>query len=66
MLHAGVEAWIEDIITQQRAMDAEEGIETDEAALAERVEAIKAMPESWEVTKRRLKCIGKKLSPLLT
>ena len=65
VLHAGVEAWIEDIITQQRAMDAEEGIETDEAALAERVEAIKAMPESWEVTETALEMYREEIVPCI-
>lgn len=63
VLYAGVEAWIDDIVTEQHAMDAEEGIETDEAALASRVDAIKAMPESWEVTEAALEMYREDIAP---
>lgn len=62
-LYASVESWINDIITEQRALDAAEGIKTDEDALASRVDAIKAMPESWEVTEDALKMYREDIAP---
>lgn len=64
VLHAGVEAWIEDIITQQRAMDARKE-RNRRAALAERVEAIKANAESWEVTETALEMYREEIVPCI-
>ena len=50
VLHPQIEEWIAWIIEDQHALDAEQGLETDEEALAARTDAIRAAPDSWAVT----------------
>ena len=73
-LHPGVAQQIAWIVEDQRAYDAEQGVSTDEAALAQRVDAIRADPGSWLVLEEKLDHyrryivphIRLKLDPLLT
>ena len=62
-LHIGVEGWITDIIAEQHAADAAAGIETDEAALEERVIQIRSSPDSWEVTQDALSNYRENIAP---
>lgn len=63
VLHPGVEAQIEWMIEEQRAFDEAQGRETDEEALASRIDAIKAAPDSWAVEETRLAYYRDEIAP---
>lgn len=62
-IHPGVEAQIEWMIEDQRAFDEAQGWETDEEALARRIDAIKAAPDSWAVEETRLQAYRERIVP---
>ena len=63
VLHPQIEEWIAWIIEDQHALDAEQGLETDEEALAARTDAIRAAPDSWAVTQGRLEAYREEIAP---
>lgn len=64
-LYPGMQEWIYDIEADQRAMDAEAGIQTDEAALLERIEYVKNLPDMWEVTEAGINDYRLNVAPYL-
>lgn len=73
-LHPHISSWLDGFVEEQRAFDAERGVETKEADLQRRMDAILAEPDSWAVTPNRLAlyreqiapCLDLRLSPLLS
>lgn len=65
MLYPGMQEWLFDIEADQRAMDAEIGVSTDEAALQERLEAAMNLPDMWEVTQEALEDYRVNVAPYL-
>lgn len=63
VLHPQIEEWIAWIIEDQHALDAEQGLKTDEEALAARTDAIRAAPDSWAVTQGRLEAYREEIAP---
>lgn len=64
-LYPSMQEWIYDIEADQRAMDAESGIPTDEAALLERIEYVKNLPDMWEVTEAGINDYRSSIVPYL-
>ena len=58
-----IEEWIAWIIEDQHALDAEQGLKTDEEALTARTDAIRAAPDSWAVTQGRLEAYREEIAP---
>lgn len=63
MLYPEVEAQIEWIKEDQRALDEAQGMATDEEALERRIHAIKAAPDSWAVDETRLQAYRERIVP---
>lgn len=63
MLHPEVEAQIEWIKEDQRALDEAQGLETDEEALERLIHAIKTAPDSWAVDETRLHAYRDRIVP---
>lgn len=63
VLHPQIEEWIAWIIEDQHALDAEQGLKTDEEALTARTDAIRAAPDSWAVTQGRLEAYREEIAP---
>lgn len=63
MLHPGVVDTIEWIIEEEHAFAEEHGFQTDEEALARRVDAIKAAPDSWAVEETKLQAYRDEIAP---
>lgn len=64
-LHPEMQEWLKDIEADQRAMDAEAGIKTDEEALAARLKAVKEYPYVWQVTEEGLQDYRQNIAPQL-
>lgn len=65
-LYPGMQEWVADIEADQRALDSELGIETDEAALLERINAVMALPNMWEVTEDAINDYRENVAPYLS
>lgn len=63
MLYPEVEAQIEWIKEDQRALDEAQGLATDEEALERRINAIKTAPDSWAVDENRLQAYRDRIVP---
>ena len=63
MLYPEVEAQIEWIKEDQRALDEAQGLATDEEALERRINAIKTAPDSWAVDETRLQAYRERIVP---
>lgn len=64
-LRPGVQQQVDWFIEEQRSFDAQHGKETDEKALAARVDAICSAPDSWEVENSKLLTYQKNIVPFL-
>lgn len=65
MLYPAMQEWLLDIEADQRALDAELGVPTDEAALEARLEEVKNLPNMWEVTQAGLETYRENVAPYL-
>lgn len=63
VLDPDVEAQIDRITEEQRALDEAQGLVTDAAALERRIGAIKATPDFWAVEEARLQTYREQIAP---
>lgn len=65
VIHPGTQQMIDWLIEDQYAYDAQLGVETDETALQQRVDAIRAAPDSWAVYEPKLNEYRERIVPVL-